>query len=108
MIQITFEQNNAGQITGFLLEGHAEYADPGEDIVCAAVSALVINCINSIEALTDASCRQESDEENGRIRFQLSDEPSGGTQLLLQSLLLGLQSLEEQYDDYLDLIIREV
>ena len=108
MIQITFERNSAGQITGFLLEGHAEYADPGADIVCAAVSALTINCINSVEALTDASYRQESDDESGRILFQLEEEPSLKTQLLLQSLLLGLQSLEEQYDDYLDLIIREV
>ena len=108
MIQAAFDQNDAGQITGFLLTGHAEYADPGSDIVCAAVSVLVINCINSIDTLTGVSFLQEADEESGRILFRLQDAPSAETELLLQSLLLGLQSLEEQYDDYLDLIIREV
>ena len=29
-----------GQVTGFVCAGHAGYAEAGEDIVCAAVSAL--------------------------------------------------------------------
>ena len=35
------------------MQGHAGYAEPGQDIVCAAVSALVINTINAIEAFTE-------------------------------------------------------
>ena len=37
---------------GFSMTGHAEYADPGEDILCAAVSALAFNTANAIAALT--------------------------------------------------------
>ena len=38
-----------GQVTGFLCAGHAAYADEGQDIVCAAVSALTETCVNALE-----------------------------------------------------------
>ena len=50
MIIITIFQNQES-VTGFRCIGHAEYAEYGSDIVCAGVSALVVNAINSIEAL---------------------------------------------------------
>ena len=37
---------------GFIITGHAGYAEPGKDIVCAAVSALVQAFIASVEELT--------------------------------------------------------
>ena len=60
MITITFfakeiEQEvkvNLESVTGFRIEGHAGYAKHGKDIVCAAVSALVMNTMNSIHSFT--------------------------------------------------------
>ena len=34
------------------LNGHAGYAEPGKDIVCAAVTALVQTMVHSIEAVS--------------------------------------------------------
>ena len=47
MIDVTLFQNDSGDYVGFRMTGHAEYAEYGSDIVCAAVSVLVINTINS-------------------------------------------------------------
>ena len=52
MINITIYQRQKDVYDGFRMEGHAEYAKYGKDIVCAGVSALVINTINSIEEFT--------------------------------------------------------
>lgn len=41
MIQITFFENEARELQGFAVKGHAGYASAGQDIVCAGVSALV-------------------------------------------------------------------
>lgn len=38
--------------TGLTIDGHAGYAKTGNDIICAAVSALAQNLVSSIEALT--------------------------------------------------------
>ena len=43
-----------GQVTGFLCAGHAAYADEGQDIVCAAVSALTETCVNALERVAKA------------------------------------------------------
>ena len=53
MIHVTIFQNKYKECVGFQTEGHAEYADPGQDIVCAAASILVINTINAIEEFTE-------------------------------------------------------
>ncbi len=52
MVKITVYQNHDQQFVGFDCLGHAEYSDEN-DIVCAAVSAMTINCMNSIETFTD-------------------------------------------------------
>ena len=57
MIQITVYKNKKHEYVGFDTEGHADFSESGQDIVCAAVSALVINLVNSIERLTsDRTC----------------------------------------------------
>ena len=51
MIKITITTQDK-QFKRFTVSGHAEYDDPGKDIVCSAVSILVINTVNSLDAFT--------------------------------------------------------
>ena len=59
MITITVKKRN-GNYLEFVSKGHAGYAEEGQDIVCAAVSVLVINTVNSLETFTDdqSKCRK--------------------------------------------------
>ena len=51
MIEVTVYKTMRHEYAGFDMSGHAGYDDIGKDIVCAAVSVLVINTLNSIEVL---------------------------------------------------------
>ena len=53
MIEVTVYKTMRHEYAGFDMSGHAGYDDIGKDIVCAAVSVLVINTLNSIERFTD-------------------------------------------------------
>ncbi len=108
MVKVTVYQNSDQEFTGFDTYDHAGFDDDGHDIVCAAVSVLTINCINSIEVLAGAPAETDQSEEDAMIRFRLTGAPTAETQLLLASYVLGLQSIEENYGNYLDLIIKEV
>ncbi len=109
MIQITIFQNQNEEITGFHCIGHAGYAESGDDIICAGVSALVINTINSIENLTSAIFSLNTDEETGCIDFQLADVSDANACLLLQSMILGLQEIQNDYgNEYIILDFKEV
>ncbi len=107
MITITFfakeiEQNvkvNLESITGFRTEGHAEYARHGKDIVCAAVSMLVTNTINSIEAFTSDVFDYKEEPKKGYMEFKIISEATPETKLLFKSLLLGLQMIQEEYGE---------
>ena len=93
---------------GVRIEGHAGYADAGEDIVCAGISVLAINFINSVEKFTDDKFTVTSDEEGGLIDFRFSAIPSVESRLLMKSLVLGLGDLEEVNKDFISLDYKEV
>lgn len=49
MIQAVFERAEDGELRSAEITGHAESGEYGFDVVCASVSTLAINFINSIE-----------------------------------------------------------
>lgn len=106
MITVTVtKKNNA--YTEFTSSGHAGYAEEGQDIVCAAVSALVINTVNSLEVLTHD--RISAEEKDGYVSFSFVEPVSEGGTLLMDSLVLGLTEIEHSYSKrYLKVKVREV
>ena len=108
MITVTvFEKQE--KIVGVQLEGHAEFGKKGRDIVCSAVSILYINLVNSLESFTD-----DEKELNGstKINFQnviLKRLPSEKAELLFQSFMLGITTIEQKYGKkYIVILNQEV
>ena len=93
---------------GFCVSGHSGYADEGEDIVCAGISALTINCINSIEQFTNENYGISEHEESGLIDYRLDSKPGVEAEILLKSLVLGLKDLANEYKDFITLDYKEV
>ncbi len=82
---------------GFHCLGHADYAEKGHDIVCAAVSVLTVTAINSVETLTGDTFSYDEDEKKGMIDFKIHPPMSDQAALLMGSLLVGLRMVEETY-----------
>ena len=97
MITISVYKDADGKLTGFRSTGHAGFAESGQDIICAAVSALIINTVNSIETFTSDTFQLKEDEKKGMIDFKIVSKPGNESTLLLNSLLLGLNGIREDY-----------
>lgn len=98
MIKVTVYQNHDGVFCGFRMEGHAGFAAYGSDIVCSAVSVLVINTMNSIEKFTDDRFKGAIHEEKDVVSFDIISEPiSASAELLINSLVLGLTAIQSEY-----------
>ena len=108
MIRVTIDQKDS-RICQVICEGHAEYSEKGSDIICAAVSALMINTANSLERLTTVPLTvEEGDKEDGYLRISVEEESDPAASILLDSLKLGLTSIQENYgNEYLRIIISE-
>ncbi|MBQ0001815.1 MAG: ribosomal-processing cysteine protease Prp [Clostridiales bacterium] len=106
MITITVKKRN-GAYVSFVSKGHAGYAEEGYDIICAAVSALIINTVNSIDTFTEDQLKEK--EDDGFVSFEFLTGPSEKSTLLMDSLLLGLTQIENSYQKrYLRVNVREV
>lgn len=87
---ITIKQNN-NEIS---VQGHAEYAPKGYDIVCAAISSLTQALIVSLEQLTDAEITCEISAGNAVIRYM---ELPKDAQLLVDSFFIGCELVASEY-----------
>ena len=79
---------------GFKSKGHAGFADSGYDIICAGVSALVINTINSIDQFTKEAHATNQDQETGLISFRFEKPAGHDAELLMKSMVLGVQEIQ--------------
>lgn len=79
------------------IQGHAGYAEPGKDIVCAAISTLTQVFIASVEELTAARIKYAVSGGEADIDLQESTERA---QVLLDSFLLGCQMVADEYPEY--------
>ncbi|MBP2000393.1 uncharacterized protein YsxB (DUF464 family) [Paenibacillus shirakamiensis] len=103
MIIVSILHDAESNIQGFKVEGHANYADAGKDIVCAGVSAVTVGTVNSIEAL--AGIEMDTQMKNGFLSAFLPKSSTSSAdqqvQLLLSSLVIMLQSIEQSYNKYI-------
>lgn len=97
MIEVEVRQRG-DRLDGFRVRGHAGYAEAGQDIVCAAVSVLVYNFINSAERFADVALdvRDRGDELSCRFPPMLNPR----AKLLFDSMLFGIEQVAEQYPEH--------
>ncbi len=107
MIEVTLFQQGT-YYHGFSSEGHAEYAE-GEDILCAAVSAVTQTASLAIadEVGEEYTAWEHGD---GHLVFDVTpDTPEGVyiVHLLLKAMKIGLEAIQEQYPEYVSVIIQK-
>ena len=90
------KRNN--KLVGFKVDGHANSARMGRDIVCASISVLSINTVNSLQIIA----HKELDvyDGDGYLEYQIRGNPTPQSNILLESAMLGYQSIAEQYPEY--------
>lgn len=106
MIKVTIYRNKKDKVYKFELKGHASYSKAGSDIVCSAVSTLVINTINSIEKFTNENLKYSMADKGAHIVCEFHDIKNGidnhDVELLVNSMIFGLKTLEIDYSSYIN------
>ena len=100
-----FTEND--RINGFSISGHSDYDEPGRDIVCAAVSAVVTMAEATINDVCGAKAKvRVKDGENNRITLTLpvSCDEEDSVQAVLTGMMLTLCSLRDDYPDNIEVL----
>jgi len=109
MIRVAIERSQADRrIRSVHVSGHAEFAEPGKDIVCAGVSAVSVGTVNAIHRLLDIRLEHEMDKGllDFRVPDALDEQIAKSVQLLLESMVVMLQTIQTSYGQYIT--IREL
>ncbi|ASB88076.1 ribosomal-processing cysteine protease Prp [Bacillus sonorensis] len=106
MIQATITRSRSNKgILSFEMSGHANFAEHGQDLVCAGASAVAIGAINAVIKLTGIDPVLDLGEDGGFLSFAFPDETDQEArekaQLLLEGMLVSLQTIERDYKGYL-------
>jgi uncharacterized protein YsxB (DUF464 family) len=109
-----FKDKNAN-IKRYTIEGHANYDHYGKDIVCAAISVLsqtVLISLVKVCGLKEDKIKYSIDDEFGFLDVELPSNIEISilekTQIVLKTLVVGINSVMESYPEYVTLEYREV
>lgn len=80
--------------TGLTVDGHAGYAETGNDIICAAVSALAQGLIHSLEALTEDQVFHRLTDGHIDIEYENLSERG---ELLVDSFFIAVSDIQNTY-----------
>ena len=99
-----FRENE--RITGFSVSGHSGYAEAGQDIVCAAISAVVAMAETTINDVCGAKAKVRVKDEDARISLTLpvSCDEEESVQAVLAGMMLTLCSLRDDHPDYIEVL----
>lgn len=110
MIQASFFIDQQKVVRSFRFSGHAGYADYGEDIVCAGISAIACTVIGSLQETIAIAPDYQIDEEEGLIACQLRDYESLDSEdqiraaALMMSAMIGAEQASMKYGDYIKVV----
>ena len=94
------------RITGFTISGHSGYAEAGQDIICAAISAVVTMAEATINDVCGAKAKVRVKEEDARVTLTLpaSCDEEESVQAVLAGMMLTLCSLRDDYPDFIEVM----
>lgn len=96
-----------GHIVRVVSDGHTDYGEEGEDIVCAALSSVIQTAalglfrVAGIKAVT-----LDRDDRAARFSMELGDMPAKdrhAADLILDTMLCGIADLHEGFSKYIKL-----
>jgi uncharacterized protein len=108
MLDIIFHRDVHGRPSGFSARGHTDFAEHGEDIVCAAVSAILQAARLGLEAY--ARIELDVRQRPGELRLAV---PEGSRNLesaraILATAELALEQIAARFPDHVLLKRREI
>lgn len=110
MIDITITRTDSDSIHSFEISGHAFFANRGQDIVCAGVSAVSVGTINAVHALTGVTPLIEH-RDDGFLRCglpnDLSEDVYEKIQFLLEGMVVSLRTIEEEYGKHIKITFKK-
>ncbi len=93
-------------------DGHTNYGEKGEDIVCASLSSIVQTAVLGLLMIAETELEMKRDDEKGYLKFtlpeKLDSEQSIKACAILDTMLCGISDLYESFSDFIELEVKNL
>ncbi|MBB5180749.1 hypothetical protein HNQ44_002178 [Planomicrobium koreense] len=103
MIRVNVTETS-NRISSFEMSGHADFAEHGQDLVCAGASAVSFGAVNAIMELTGIEPKiKQSSSGFLKVVFPagLDEKTDEQVQLLVRGMIVSLKTIEHDYGQYI-------
>lgn len=100
MLEVTFFRDGRDRLCAVLADGHAAYAEHGEDVVCAAVSAILQAARLGLEAHAKIDLEVVQRSGTMRLRWPESARDDTALQAIVSTAELAIRQIATQYPDH--------
>lgn len=93
-------------------DGHTNYGEKGEDIVCASLSSIIQTAVLGLLMIVMIELDMKRDDDKGYLRFtlpeKLTEEQDMKACAILDTMLCGISDLYESFSDYIELEVKNL
>ncbi|MBV9104179.1 MAG: ribosomal-processing cysteine protease Prp [Candidatus Eremiobacteraeota bacterium] len=103
MVSVTTRRDSTKRLSSLSASGHSGWAQHGEDVVCAAVSAIVQTAWLGLREVAHVAVDARTGEGTLDLRW---DAHTGGeaTQAIVETAEIAIEHLARQYPDHVRLV----
>lgn len=95
MINIVFLKHK-DNIIGFEAKGHANFDIKGKDIVCSAVSSIIIGGLNAINNISNFEVKIQ----NGYVKCLSNSKIDTHDQIVIETIEVQLRTIQDSFGDF--------
>lgn len=107
IVKITKKQ---GHIRTVECDGHTNYGEYGEDIVCSALSSVVQTAALGLMSVAGININLKREEEKGYLLLEVPEDLSELKQIqadaILETMLCGVSDLYQGFSDFIELEVK--
>lgn len=99
-----------GHIREVMCDGHTNYGEYGEDVVCAALSSVVQTAALGLMSVAGINIFLEREETKGYLKMIIPEEISElqtiQADAILETMLCGISDLYQGFSDFIELEVK--
>ena len=93
-------------------DGHTNYGEKGEDIVCASLSSIVQTAVLGLLMIAELELEMIRDDEKGYLKFTLPEKLTQKQDIqacaILDTMVCGISDLYESFSDFIELEVKNL
>jgi uncharacterized protein YsxB (DUF464 family) len=107
LVEVHIRRDSRGRLSSFFAAGHAGWADPGKDIVCAAVSTLLQAAWLGLDEVAKIDVAGVRDGGELMLAWPDASRDDPGVRAIVETVALSVITLAKQFPDHISIVYAE-